>query len=289
MSEKSKRILVPVGFSEQSLKALDHAVIIAKHIKAEIVLLSVVESNSFWEKLFGKERDEDGLKEEALKKLNEIIDNYKDHGLFMETMVGRGEVYEEIARVADLISAELVVMGTNGRPENFNKKMVGSNAFRVVKNVEQPVITIKGERSATEIKTIVFPMMLDRKSKEKVGECLHWARIFGAKVKVVAISNNKEEFKKLTPHVNLVTDFIKDHGVEASSEIIKTKVKSVPIGILNYCNEVNADMIIIMEDEEPGVIRMGGNEVEDVLYNAEIPVMCVTPKPSKFAPGFQAF
>ncbi len=57
MSEKTRRILVPVGFSEQSLRALDQALIVAKSIGAEVSVISVIESNSFWERLMKKERD----------------------------------------------------------------------------------------------------------------------------------------------------------------------------------------------------------------------------------------
>jgi nucleotide-binding universal stress UspA family protein len=289
MVEKTKRILVPIGFSEQSLRAFDQAIIVAKLIGADLVLISVIETNSFLQRLLNKEHDEEKLKAEALKHLVELIESRKESGVHMEPMVSRGVVYEEIARAADMLSPELVIMGTNGRPENFNKKMVGSNAFRVVKSVTEPVITMKGERGFTRVKTIVFPVLLDRKSKEKVGECLHWARIFGSQVKIVAVAKDEDEQTKLLPHVTQVFDFITKHGVHAESKIIDAEGRSVPIAVVDYCDEVDADLLIIMEDNDDSIIRILGNEIEDVLYNAEIPVLCVTPKPSKYALGFQAF
>ena len=45
-------ILVPIGFTNQSLLALQQAVIIAKHTNSELFLLSVVEMPSALQKIF---------------------------------------------------------------------------------------------------------------------------------------------------------------------------------------------------------------------------------------------
>lgn len=180
-------------------------------------------------------------------------------------------------------------MGTNGRPENFNKKIVGSNAFRVVKHVQEPVITMATERGFTEVKNIVFPVLLNRKSKEKIGEALHWARVFGAMIRIVAVARDEDDRVKLTPHVNQVHEFVEKHKVAVDSRIIDAEGRSVPISVVGFCDEIGADLLIIMEDNDESLIRIIGGEVEDVLYNSEIPVLCVTPKPSKYSAGFQAF
>ncbi len=289
MSEKTKRVLVPVGFSEQSLRALDQALIVAKSIDAEVVVISVIESNSFWERLTNRERNLEELKAETMKHLEEIIEEREEKtGVRIEPMVARGAVDEEIARAVDMLAPEFVIMGTNGRPENFGKKVLGSNAYRVVKKVKEPVIVMKGERGFEKVKRIVFPVMLDRKSKEKVGECLHWARIWKADVKIVASATDEKERKKLMPHVLQVHEFITKHGVSASWDVVDANGRNKPTTVLEYCEDVNADVLMIMDDDDSGILRMTGNEVEEVLYNAEIPVMCVTPRPALYGSGFQA-
>lgn len=290
MSEKTKRVLVPVGFSEQSLLALDQALIVAKSIDAEVDVITVVESNTFWEKLFNRERNMDLAKDEAMKALKEIVSEREQKtGVRIEPMVARGSVDEEIARAVDMLSPEIVIMGTNGRPENFGKQILGSNAYRVVQKVTEPVIVMKGLRGFEHVKTIVFPVMLDRKSKEKVGECLHWARIWGADVRVVASADDEADKKKLLPHVTQVHEFITKHGVKADMEIVDAMGRTTPRAILDYCDHVNADLLMIMDDADDDILgRVLGNEVQSVLYHAEIPVMCVTPRPAKYGLGFQA-
>ena len=288
MSNKTRRILVPVGFSEQSIRALDQALIVAKSIEAEVSVISVIESNSFWERLMNKERDLDKLKDETMASLVEIIESRKHTGVHMEPMVSRGAVHEEIARAVDMLSPEIVIMGTNGRPDNFGKKFVGSNAYRVMKEVKEPIIIMQGERGFERVKTIVFPVMLDRKSKEKVGECLHWARIWKASVKIVAVARDEKEKHKVKPHVLQVHEFITKHKVACDWDIVDAAERTTPMAVLDYCDQVDADILMIMDDDDTTLLRIAGNEIEDVLYNAEIPVMCVTPKPAKYGSGFQA-
>lgn len=287
MHTKTKRILVPVGFSEQSLIALDQAIIVAKNIQAEIVVIAVAEANTFWQKLFNRDVNEEALKDDVLKKLLEVTAKYKDSGVNIEPMVAKGVVYEEVARAAEMIVPELVIMGTNGKPDNLRRQMIGSNAYNVAKLVKEPVIIVKGVKNFTSIKNIAFPVVLDRKSKEKVGECLHWARIFDSMVSIVAISRDKDEYNKLVPHVAQVAEFITRHGVKCTAEIIRSEGRSIPQATLDYCERINADLLIIMDDGEDS-FRILTTEVEEVIYNADLPVMCVTPSPAKYAAGFQA-
>ena len=287
--EKTKRIIVPIGFCEQSLNALDQAVLVAKKDKSEIILISVVEANSFWQNMFGKHKNEDALKEEVLKKLTAIIEERKSSGVHMEPMVSAGVVYEEIAKVADMVVPEVIIMGTNGQPENFNKKWLGSNAYRVTKHVKEPIIILKGGQKLSTVKSMVFPVVIDKKSKEKVGDCLHWSRIFGSDVRVVAVAKDNKDYAKLQPHVVQVSDFINKHGVPANHRIIDDENRGVPTAIIDFCANVNSDMIIITDEEDYGVPTGKRNDVEEILYSSHVPVMFVTPRPAKYGAGFQSF
>ena len=59
-------------------------------------------------------------------------------------MVAKGRVYSQINEVAELISADIIIMGTNGASDGM-KRFIGSNAEKVVRLAHCPVITIKGK------------------------------------------------------------------------------------------------------------------------------------------------
>lgn len=285
MSEKSPTILVPIGFSEQSLLALDEALIFAKATKATITLLSVVEESSFFKKMFSA-TDGEGLKEEVSSKIKAIADEYQaKSGVTINTMVAKGVVYEEIARVSELIEADLVILGTNGKPQNLRKRFIGSNAYRVVTLVQPPVITIKGVRSINKIKTIIFPLVLDRRSKEKVGPALKYARLFGAEIKIISVLTNKDQEKVLRANLVQVEKFISDSGVKVSSQLlVPHEGKGVVRNTLNYAYENDGDLLIITEDNDERDLTdyFLGTDVQAMVYHSEIPVMCITPSAVKY-------
>jgi nucleotide-binding universal stress UspA family protein len=59
-------------------------------------------------------------------------------------MVSKGKIYQQINEVSEMISADLIIMGTNGS-QGRSSKVIGSNAEKVVRLSKCPVITIKGK------------------------------------------------------------------------------------------------------------------------------------------------
>lgn len=294
MTSQPKKILVPIGFSEQSLIALDQAAVFAKAMPAKIVLLSVLEENRALSAIFSvSEKKAEKWKNEVHNQLEEIAENArKKHGLEVETMIAKGTVYEEVARVADLIQAELVVMGTNGKPNNFKKRFIGSNAYRTVCITKAAVITIKGTEQIHQIKTIIFPLVLDRKSKEKTGPAIHYARLFGATIKAVAVATSEEEEHKLGAHLRQVKQFIEEAGVSVSAELIVPTgdmPRSVTKNFLAFAAKEKGDLVMIMEEgQQPDLIdSLLGNQVQEIIYHSDIPVMSITPSQTKWSSLFQ--
>ena len=290
MSSESKKILVPVGFSDQSFNALDQAAMFAKPIGAEVVLLSVVELNGLFKRMFSSEEKLNDFKKEVTEKLQAVADEFEErYKIKASALVANGVVHEEISRVAELLNVELVVMGTNGKHSNNKKSVIGSNAFRVVSSVEPPVVTVKGIDMRTEINTIIFPLVADRKSREKLGNALHYARLFDAKIKVVAVSKSKDETPKLTASLKQVLKFVNDAKVECEGELVYADKRKVHEVIFEFRKEQNGDLLIITEDGDDFKIGLGATDVEKIIYGAEAPVMSITPTHTKFQNQFDAW
>ena len=67
----ANKILVPIGFSKQSIIALEQAINLAKIKKSDIVLLSVLKEQSIIQSLFYDDISDD-LKEKVKQKLDQI-------------------------------------------------------------------------------------------------------------------------------------------------------------------------------------------------------------------------
>ncbi len=288
---ETPKILVPTGFSDQSIKAFDQAVKFAKVMNAKIILLSVIERDGVFKRLFEDKDLAKKMFEKAKKQLKQIAEEKSnENNVVIETSVSEGVVYEEIARAAEMFDVDMVVMGTNGKPSNLRQRMIGSNAYRVVTLVEPPVVTLKGDAKISEIKNIVFPLVADSKSREKTGIAMRLARRFNAHIHAVAFVTKESEKKSLTNQLRQVEKFISDRGVSVSSEVVMPENKK-PIAKLTieYARRNGGDMILITEEgDEPDLADMLlPSDVRDMLYYSDIPVMSVTPSPEKFRSVFE--
>jgi nucleotide-binding universal stress UspA family protein len=284
----ANKILVPIGFSEQSILALGQAFNLAKIKNSDVVLLSVVKEQSMMQSLFVDDLT-DQLKLKVKQKLNELAKQYGDKfGVSVDTMVSKVKIYEQINEVAELISADLIVMGTNGSQGN-KSKLIGSNAEKVVRLSKCPVITIKGKDNRIGCENIILPLDLERQTKEKVTYALEYARYWNATIRVVSVvlRDNQEVREKLKKNINQVHDFIVKAGVKCSAELIEGG-KKITLGnfVFQYEKKFDADLIMIMtKQEELSLSNNISDTARYIINNSEIPVMSIRPKESKHITG----
>jgi len=282
MNSTSFSILVPIGFSDQSLVALEQAERMAKLSNAEITLLSVVEMSGMLKRLFGEDDEKYiDLKLNVQSKLDKLAQEvHQRSGIKVNAMVSKGKVYQKITEVADLINAKLIVMGTNGQPSEFTKKLIGSNAFRVVTTAPCPVITIKGKEHYRGCRNIILPLDLEKQTKEKVSHAIELSRLWKAAVKVVSITTNRneEELMRLQANLNQVSNFLTNANVENSAELVKAKGRSLAKSIIDYTNENEGDLLMIMTQQEVDFTsNFIGSSAQSLIYKSEMPVMSIRP------------
>ncbi|MBI4946426.1 MAG: universal stress protein [Bacteroidetes bacterium] len=298
MSKKNGRdeILVPIDFKEQSLIALGQSYNLAKEYNAELVLLHVIDDGNIISSLMtGKQQTE--MKKNVQKKLDALaLDIEKKKGVKVDTMIAKGKPYEKIIEVADMLGAIMIIMGHNSR-KKLSVRFIGSNALRVVREAECPVITIKGKHHRQGCKNIVLPLDLTKETKDKVRQAVAVAQLGGsnnqAAIRVVSVLQSSDEFivNRLTRQLEQVRNFIQKKGIECSAEIIKTvKGEDSPAQcIVDYAHKVEGDLLIIMTQQEANFTRMFiGSTAQEVVNTSDIPVMSIIPGAHKYKSAEQA-
>ena len=282
----TNKILVPVGFSEQSLAALKQACLIAKIKKSEVIILSVIEEQS---KISGLLIDNpfEEIRSKVKDKLDEISEMHSSKfSVKVDSMVASGKIYEQIVEVSSMINANLIVMGTNGSPKGVIKKFIGSNAERVVRLSNIPVITIKENTSFENFDNIILPLDLGKETKEKVTFAIEYARYWNSTIRIVSVflKDNTNEKNILIKNLNQVSNFISNAGVKCTSELIEgEKKQSLGDFVINYEKKFDSDLIIIMTKKEE--LALSNNlsvTARYIIHNSKIPVMSIKPKPRKF-------
>jgi len=281
----ASKILVPIGFSDQSMVALGQAFNLAKIKNSDIVLLSVIEAQSMMQSLFLDDNSHE-LQEKVKEKLEGISSEYSTkYSVDVDTMVAKGKVYEQINEVADMISADLIIMGTNGTNGGL-KKLIGSNAERVVRLAHCPVITIKGKNHRDGCENIILPLDLEKQTKEKVTYALEYARYWDATIRIVSVMlrNNQEVRDKLTKNIKQAEQFIKDAGVRCTAELILGEKKQA-LGdfVFEYEKKFDADLVMIMtKKEELSLSTNISVTARYIINNSDIPVMSIRPKEQNY-------
>lgn len=282
MIQHTNKILVPVDFSEQSLIALDQSYNLAKEYNAEITLLYVIEDNGLFAKLFSNEQHEI-LRKDVQDQLDTLAEQVsKKSKLTVNTLVGKGSIYEKIAEVAELINATMIIMGTNGST-GIKKRFIGSNALRVTRESRIPVITIKGKHHRNGCKNIVLPLDLTKETREKVTKAVELSKLFkGAAVRVVSVLFTTDEFlvNRLTRQLGQVKTFLEKEGVECSAEIIKGSkgVETLSENVIEYAKQVDGDLIMIMTQQEVDFTELFiGSAAQEIINRSPIPVFSIRP------------
>ena len=120
-------ILVAVDFTAVSLKALDHALRLAKQTEASIVLLHALDPvyTGAFVNLVTKQKVRRQTRHRALKMIRELAESRMDQGVTIKCVVRDGVPEYEILRFAETEGVNLIVLGR--QPRNpLSRLLVGS-------------------------------------------------------------------------------------------------------------------------------------------------------------------
>lgn len=273
-----KRILIPFDFSETSALSLDHAIHLTKAAKAELFLLHIVETATFPSSIShafsGFEKKVEEATNEKLKELADQLTN--EHGIKVHTVTEVGKIYKRIVHTARQAHIDLVMMGTHGA--SGSSYIIGSNTSRVVQESPCPVISFQTHAKKLGFENIALPIDDSAESRQKVNYALDLARLFNAKVTVIGLNRNGNEDyqRKFRIKIEQVEDFLTQHGVK--NETIYKQGDDLAKSTLAAATEVNADLLVIMTEQEPSITGLlMGTYATKIINGSKIPVMTVRP------------
>ncbi|MDB6067980.1 MAG: putative universal stress protein [Pedosphaera sp.] len=142
---KLKEILVPIDFSEPSLKALRYALPMAEKYGARITLIHVIEP-AFNSAEMMEPSEMIDMKSAQVKagwqKLQALCDQVDAASVTMGSAVEVGKPFEAIVAAAKTRKADLIIIATHGYT-GLKHFFIGSTAERVVRHAPCPVLTVR--------------------------------------------------------------------------------------------------------------------------------------------------
>lgn len=141
-------ILVPTDFSEDADHALAHAAELAAQLDATIHLVHAVTVPAMGVPelaLAYAATTMESRTVEAQTALDALVERYSGRVSMAPVRIEIGDARDVIDRVAELIEADLIVMGTHGR-RGVRRALMGSIAESVVRSAPCPVLTVRTKK-----------------------------------------------------------------------------------------------------------------------------------------------
>lgn len=269
-----KTIIVPIDFSEQSENALKVAANLSKKHGSEIIALHMLELNEAMissSEGFHPEQTVFLIKM-AEKRINEFLDKPYLQGVKKVTpIIKHFKVFSEVNDVAEKHGADMIIMGSHGS-DGLKEIFVGSNAEKVVRNSEIPVLVIKDEMEDFKAENFVFACAFKDESLVAFKKAKEFADKLKAKLHLVYINTPGDNFLSTKDAYEKVNKYLQKAG--AGKEVNVYNDYSVEKGVLNFSESIHADVIGIPTHGRKGLSHFFmGSIGEDITNHSKIPVI----------------
>lgn len=267
-----KTILVPTDFGPVAEHALDIAVQIARLNHSQIKLLTmtefpalefaVVDSAVFTKEDYNKE-----VMNDAKREMKRMVERYSD--VKIKPVVKE----EDISLTAAILSeeADLIVMGSEGAT-GWKEAFSGSHAQYVVRYADCPVLVVKGMAETFKLDKVLY--VTDFTNTAFIQKALN----------ALNTTNTKNYFLYVDTGMKFFNGHMLHERVEEVAKTFKIQdfefeiynANTVERGIIEYAQEIEADVIIMYTHGREGLERIfKGSIAEDVVNHSPIPVMTV--------------
>jgi nucleotide-binding universal stress UspA family protein len=267
-----KNIIIPVDFSLQSEFALETGAILAKKHNARLHVLHMLELSDSLISQSNTENKNEMLFLFALtkKKFEQFLEKDYLQGIKVEPMVKRYKVYNEVDLVAKTVKADLIIMGSKGITSQ-DGIFAGSNAEKMVRNSNTPVLIVKTKPKDFDLKKIVYAASLETESIPAYKKAVNLFSTLGSRVNPVYVNRPFNGFIS-SREFNEKRDVFAQAGGIGKVEFVAGH--TVEEGLIHYAEEIKADCIAVSTHARKGLNHfLNGSISEDLANSATLPIM----------------
>ena len=264
MKGSKKTILVPTDFTKVADFALQHAVRVSSVVLEKIMLLHIVDSQ---DKVAEAQEKLDALAKETHSKF----------GIQPETIVRKGDIFVDIAKVAEEVNASMVIMGSHRIKE---RSIMGESvALKVITSATVPFITIQEPPINKRYDEVVFPIDFTAENIEKHTWISYFCDYYLSRFHLIkpCVSDPKLQ-AKIDMNMASARKFLDEKGAKYYVYTV-VGTKPYPEEVLEMAANIRADLIIIMttKTQDESNFNVDPDELFIISNANYIPVMSVNP------------
>jgi nucleotide-binding universal stress UspA family protein len=267
-----KKIIVPTDFSVEAENALRVAADIARENNGEIFLLHLLDLPLHLSNNAGGELPEAlFFMKLAKERFDHLIKANFLHGLTVHGHVETGATFSGIMETVKRHNADLIVMGSHGA-DGMKNRYVGSNAEKVVRNSEIPVLIIKDRKERLDVNEFVFATDLNPKSTSALKKADQFAKSTNCKLHLLYV-NTPSNFLTTRQAESKVKKYLKNVDVTPEDYSIYND-KSIEKGVFNYSKDIKGDIIGIGIKGPRSISHFfAGSKSGDLVNHSSVPVI----------------
>lgn len=262
-----KKILIPTDFSDHAEYALKVAAQIAKKNNGEIILLHMLELPHQGSDAVGAGSDIPEImffKNAAIRRLEDLMEEDYLDGLKVSEIIQFEMAFDGILNISQKNDVDLIVMGSHGA-SGFKEMFIGSNAEKVVRNSDIPVLIIKKEESDFQVNDFVFASNFSDEIKKPFSKVVEFANKFDSTLHLVMV-NTPNNFKSTSEAEATMKTFLSNFNISKAETHIYNET-NVEKGILNFSDSINADLIGMSTHGRKGLSHFFNGSISEDLVN----------------------
>ncbi len=288
-----KEILVPLDFSEFTLKTCEFAFWLASEIDCEVKLMHVYFSSFYPTSIpFGdtfavqpkvedlyKDIHEDVERQMkgVVSKLNDKIADGSLPNIKYSYTLREGLPEEEVVSYSKKIRPCAIVMGTRGS----NKKehdLIGSVTAEVIEGCRTPIFAIpenSGLRDISSMKNIVFLTNFQDREFVAIGTLMEFIKNYPVKVSFVHVAKKEDKWNEIK--LTGLNNYFKEHypNVQTDYTIIDGN-DGIPEALEKFVNENTIDMISLSSSPRNIFARMFNPGIaRRMLFHTNTPMLVI--------------
>lgn len=264
-----KTILIPTDFSDVASFAEQTALSLALRLGAEAIFLSSIKGEEHGEFF---EMTSENVPMKLKEGFEDFISRRKPSDPPYRVLYTHDKLKEAIHQYAENHELALIVMGSSG---TYGwKQLWGSNAQKISRQANCPVLIIKKEMPSTAFRNILFASDFRKEARKPYEGLLEFAHLFGAHIHlayVTTIETVAVETYLATKKMNAFKAV--SSGLEVTQHILGDV--NAQLGIEHFANENDIDIVAMISHQDGFFQRLvrGGSVSETLINRLEKPII----------------
>ena len=275
-----KNILIPTDFSKNAWNAISYALHFFKNEKCKFYFL-----NTYTPVFYRADYALGGAMYSAIpdvgvdislaqlgKTLKDVQERFPNKNHEFDVVSAFNTLTDEINKLSKKKNIDLIVMGTQGAT-GAKQLFLGSNTVFVIRKAKVPVLAIPENYTFRVPKKILFPSdFLTLYKKNEVYNIIEMAKMYGAEITLFHVWEVQDMTDIQEKNKSSLLKDLKN----TSFEQIQVKGKKLPEAVLDYIDENDIDLLVMMNRNhsffERVLIRQN---VDQIGFHVQIPFLVV--------------